>query len=322
MKTIPLKNSTLSLPVLGMGTWAIAGGDSWGSFDKEEGLKTIDVAIGEGITYFDTAPAYGNGRAEELLGSALEGRRDKCIISTKCGLRWDNAVGFVHKERDGVIVRRNLRKESIIWEVEQSLKRLKTDYIDLYITHWPDPETPLSESLEALEALKKEGKIRAYGASNTSLDLITSYGEGLSLIQERMSMLSRKNEPLLKASKEKGIAFQAYSPLERGMLSGRITKDTPIDGSAKKSVIWYADDKRGEVFTMLDNMAFITSEHHCTTTQAVLAWTMAQGALVLTGARHPETIMENVKSADITLSDDEVAYMTGLADGVLSRQGM
>lgn len=165
-----LGNTDMEIPALALGTWAIGGGDSWGESDDALSIKTIHRSLELGVTFIDTAPAYGNGLSEELLGKALQGRRSSCIVATKCGLVWGaDDEGSVHKSRDGVVIRRNLSPRSIQKQVEESLVRLKTDHIDLLLTHWQSIEpffTPIEETVEALEALQKEGKIRSYGACN------------------------------------------------------------------------------------------------------------------------------------------------------------
>ena len=142
-----------------LGTWAIGGGPWWGQSDDEESVKTIRTAVDEGINFIDTAPAYGFGRSEEVVGRAVKGIRDKVVIATKCGLWWEGDEGETFFEMDGYTVRRSLRPDTIRKELEISLKRLQTDYIDLYITHWQEPgdnKTPIEVTMECLFSLKKE----------------------------------------------------------------------------------------------------------------------------------------------------------------------
>jgi len=168
-----LGNTDIRISALSLGTWAMGGGVSWGLSDGKESIHTIERALDVGINFIDTAPAYGNGSSEEILGHAVSAQRNKYILATKCGLIWGaDDEGSVHKSRDGVTIRRNLSPVSIRAQVQESLKRLDTDYIDLLITHWQSIEpfyTPIEETVSVLEALKREGKIRAYGASNVTL---------------------------------------------------------------------------------------------------------------------------------------------------------
>ncbi|MDD4647118.1 MAG: aldo/keto reductase, partial [Sphaerochaeta sp.] len=162
-----LGNTTMEVSSIALGTWAMGGGDSWGASDEVESIKTVHRALERGINFIDTAPAYGNGFSEELLGRALKGKRNECILATKCGLLWGpEDEGSVHKSRDGVVIRRNLSPASIIEQVEKSLKRLNTDHIDLLLTHWqsiPPYFTPIEETVQAMERLIEQGKIRSYG---------------------------------------------------------------------------------------------------------------------------------------------------------------
>mgnify|MGYP005812061173 CR=1 FL=1 len=174
MLTRPIGSSGIKASVVGLGTWAI-GGWMWGGTEEKQSVEAIQHSIDEGISLIDTAPAYGQGLSETIVGKAIEGRRDKVVLATKCGLVWHTQKGNHFFDYDGKPVHRYLGKESIIHELEQSLTRLKTDYIDLYITHWQDPTTPVQETMEALETLKSQGKIRAIGASNVSADNLKAY---------------------------------------------------------------------------------------------------------------------------------------------------
>ena len=147
----------------------------WGGTDERQSIAAIQASIDEGVSLIDTAPAYGKGLAEEIVGKAIRGRRDKVVLATKCGLVWHTTKGNHFFDYDGKPVHRHLGAESIAYEVEQSLRRLGTDYIDLYITHWQDPTTPIAETMEALEKLKRQGKIRAIGASNLSAAELEAY---------------------------------------------------------------------------------------------------------------------------------------------------
>ena len=137
----------------------------WGGTDEKRSIESLHASIDAGVNLIDTAPAYGFGISEEFIGKAIAGRRDKVLLATKCGLRWDDTKGMKFKERDGVTLYRYLGPESVRLELERSLKRLRVDYIDLYQTHWQDPTTPIPETMQTLLDLKNEGKIRAIGAA-------------------------------------------------------------------------------------------------------------------------------------------------------------
>lgn len=177
MRYVKLGSSQIEVSVIGLGTFAM-GGKWWGGEDKKDSVEAIRASIDSGINFIDTAPIYGQGLAEELIAKALKGRRDKVVIATKCGLRWDLKKGFYSFDyAPGVPVYQYLGKESVEYELDQSLKRLGTDYIDLYQSHWQDQTTPISETMEAFQKLKDKGKIRAIGVSNVSLEQIKEYAK-------------------------------------------------------------------------------------------------------------------------------------------------
>lgn len=203
--------------VLGYGGWSI-GKEGWGNVSEKEAAHTVELALEAGINLFDTAPIYGRGRSEEVLGELLAPWREKVVIATKCGLTWEAGGRVFH----------DLSPGAIRHEVEESLKRLKTDYIDLYQIHWPDKETPLEESFVALNRLREEGVIRYIGVSNFSaaqLKEACKLGEVVSL-QGKYNLLEREAEDeLLPLCKEQELGFIAYSPLAQGLLTGTIGAD-------------------------------------------------------------------------------------------------
>ena len=202
MRYREIGNSGIKAPVVAFGAWAI-GGWLWGGTEEKAAIDAIHTAIDNGMNLIDTAPIYGYGVSESIVGKALKGIREETIIATKCGLRWDltKADGELHfygtlesvssKETD-IPVYKFLAPESIRFEVEQSLKRLQTDYIDLYQTHWQDTTTPIEDTMAALLKLKDEGKIRAIGVSNATTAQMTEYG-GIDSAQEKFNMLERSN---------------------------------------------------------------------------------------------------------------------------------
>ena len=320
-----LGNTDIRISALSLGTWAIGGGDSWGPSDEKESVHTIKKALDVGINFLDTAPAYGNGLSEEILGRAISTHRDKYIVATKCGLIWGpDDEGSVHKSRDGVTIRRNLSPKSIRLQVEESLARLNTEYIDLLITHWQSIEpfhTPIEETVSVLEDLKREGKIRAYGASNVTLEQVREYQKfgSLSLVQERFSLLSRQNLDKALYCADEHITFQAYSPLERGILTGKVDLTSEVVGTAKASVPWFQPEKRVEVLTMLDKLSEMGITYSCSVGTLVIAWTMAQTKTmnVLCGARKSEHIEENAQAASVHLGQEDLRYIDTLAKELL-----
>ncbi len=316
-----LGNTDIDISSIALGTWAMGGGDSWGESDEQQSIKTVHRALELGVNFIDTAPAYGNGLSELLLSKALKGKRDRCILASKCGLVWGpDDEGSVHKSRDGVVVRRNLSPKSIIEQVEQSLKRLNTDYLDLLLTHWqsiPPFFTPIEETVAVLELLKKEGKIRSYGACNLSLDELKEYQHygNPALVQERFSLLTRSKEESATYCAENNITFQAYSPLERGLLTGKVNLETAIIGTAKASVSWYNEQNRPKVLAMLASLSQLSEKYDCSIGNIIIAWTRQASRTmnVLCGARKPEQIEENSKALAVVLSEKDWRFIEALA---------
>jgi methylglyoxal reductase len=310
--------SDLKASVVALGTWAIGGGSWWGQNDDKESIKTIQAAISQGVNLIDTAPVYGFGHSEEVVGKAIKDRRSQVLISTKCGLRWTDQKGSYYFSRDGKDVYKNISKQGIKNDVEMSLKRLETDYIDIYFTHWQSVEPfliPVSETMEALVELKKEGKIRAIGASNVTgehIEEYVKYGQ-LDIIQEKYSIIDRRTEKeLLPLAKKHHITFQAYSPLEQGLLTGKMTKDyRPEAGSARSGKKWYEPQNLAKVVDMLAGWQDLCKKYECTPTHLVIAWLIAQGenVNVLCGARKIEQLEDNIKGADIILATEDVQRM-------------
>ena len=243
MENLNIGRSGIEVPFLGMGTWAIGGGSWWGDNDDALSVKAIQTAVEQGIRWIDTAPIYGLYHSETVVGEALKHiDRDKVVLSTKCGLEWRHETPVLHKVVDGTAVYRDLSAQSIIEDVEDSLRRLGTDHLDVLYTHWQSPDLglyPLEETVEAMMKLKEQGKIRAIGASNVTADLIRGYcryGQ-LDVIQEKYSLLTRRIEKqLLPTCRELGVSVQAYSPLEQGLLTGKVTMDTTYpEGSTRNS---------------------------------------------------------------------------------------
>jgi methylglyoxal reductase len=320
MKQMSIGKSDIEASVVGIGAWAIGGDSNWGSSDDAESIRTIHRARELGITLLDTAPAYGLGHSEEVVGKALEGRRADYILSTKGGLRWDNSEGAFLMERDGVKVMRNSSPESLAWELEQSLKRLRTDYIDLYIIHWqavPEFPVPISDTMGFLLKAKKEGKIRAIGASNLSVENFNDYVAAgqLDLIQEKYSILDRAaGDRFFDLCGRHGVTFQAYSPLERGVLTGKYKPGDPVNmAGAKRNIKWYQPEYLPRIVELTGKWMSLCEKYGCTMTNLVTAWTAAQGKgpglSVMIGARTVAQVEENAGGGGVTLEAEDIASM-------------
>ena len=320
MRFRKLGPSGIEASVVALGTWVAGGGSVWGQTPAEDDIiRTIHAALDAGITLIDTAPGYGFGRAETLIGKAIRGRRDKVVIATKCGLVWD-APGVDHFAVDGKVLRRNLHPESIRRECEQSLQRLGVDQIDLYQTHWPEADkTPISETMECLVSLKDEGKIGAIGVCNVTPDeLKENLAAGpVCSDQLRYSLLWRSAEnDVLPVCRQNALATLAYQPLEQGLLTGKVTMQTSYGPSDIRSHEgwnpWFTPDKRRAVLKMLDGWKPLATKYRCTLAQLVVACTAAQDGIthVLCGARRPEQARENAAAGDLNLDPVDVQRMT------------
>lgn len=297
---------------VGLGTWAI-GGWMWGGADEAQSIAAIQASLDAGVTLIDTAPAYGLGRSEEIVGKAIAGCRDKAVIATKCGLVWHTRKGKHFFDQDGKPVHRYLGRDAIIHEVEESLRRLGTDYIDLYITHWQDPTTPIEETVAALDDLKQAGKIRAVGASNVNRSELEHYVQtgALDAIQERFSMIDREIEQdLLPLTTANNVSTLSYSSLALGLLSGMIGPERVFSGDDQRK-----DNPRFSVANRQKAKDFATAikpvadRHGATIAQIVIAWTLAQPGVTfaLCGARNPAQALDNAQAGRLRLSSDDLA---------------
>ncbi len=319
MRKRPLGQSGIEASVIGLGTWAM-GGWMWGGTEANDSIRAIHEGLDAGINLIDTAPAYGLGFSEKVVGEAIRGRRDQVVLATKCGLQWHSGEGTLFFHQDGEPVYKFLGAGSIRREIEDSLQRLGTDYIDLYQTHWQDDTTSIAGTMGVLLDLKKEGKIRAIGASNATLAHLDAYravGE-LDSDQEKFSMLDRRAEDtLLPYAEEHNLAFLAYSPLALGLLTGKISPDRqfPPTDLRSRSPRFTPEFRQG-VAEVLGRLQPIADEHEITIGQLALAWTIAVPGVshVLVGARNPAQAIENAAAAAVKLSNHELATITALID--------
>ena len=318
MNTIKIGKSDINTPFMAMGTWAIGGGTAWGENDDKLSVRTIDEAIDCGITWFDTAPVYNLGHSEEVVGKALKGKRHNVLISTKCGLEWDYETPVFHKVMEGRNVYRDLSAKGIRKNLEDSLRRLQTDYIDIYYTHWQTPDFalyPLEETVGVLTELKKEGKIRAIGASNVTEDIIKGYcslGQ-LDVIQEKYSILdSHIRSELSQVCEENKVSIQAYSPLEQGLLTGKVKADVKLaKGDVRNRNRFFSPENLPKVMRLLEHWKPLCLKYNCTMSNLVIACTAKtiDGLHVLCGARKPEQIRDNSGALLLTLEQSDIDRM-------------
>jgi aryl-alcohol dehydrogenase-like predicted oxidoreductase len=312
-----LGQSGIGVAPVALGTWGI-GGWKWGGVEEESALGSIRAAIESGINLLDSAPAYGMGLSEEIVGKGLEGLRSKAVVATKCGLVWHIQRGTYFFDQREKPVYKFLGPESVRYEVEQSLRRLRTDYIDLYQTHWQDATTPITATMEMLMRLKEEGKVRAIGVCNVTVEQVEQYREvgPVDSVQQKYSMLDREMEKeLLPYCRENNIAVLAYSPLAYGLLTGRIAPETEFKGDdLRKGNPRFAPESIKRVRAMLERFGPIARKHDCTMPQLVIAWTAAQPGItsVLCGSRHAEYSRENAKAGEISLARDDLDVMNDI----------
>lgn len=300
-----------ALSELGLGCWAFSGEAVWDGYEEKASIATIHKALDMGINVLDVAPIYGHGHAEEIVGKALFDRaRDKVFLATKCGLVWDEGLNTVN----------DLSAASIRREVEDSLRRLQTDYIDLYQMHWPDPATPIEESMQELVRLKDQGKIRYIGVSNFSVSLTRKamkYGPVASQ-QTLYNMIERNaasyhgiplsyrtEEEILPLSAQLGQAFLPYSPLFQGLLSGGFAKK----GNFSRQDIRSNNNKlAGGDFTRMYDLVEELKQY-CSETierplnEVAVNWLLYRSEVtsVISGAQHPDQLESNARAVEWSL---------------------
>jgi aryl-alcohol dehydrogenase-like predicted oxidoreductase len=312
-----LGRSEGKVSAVALGAWAI-GGWLWGGMDDAKAVAGIQKAIDLGMTTIDTAAVYGFGHSEEIVGRAIAGRRDKIQILTKFGLRWDLAKGtqyFDTTRPDGQPVR--LYKyggaESVAEECEQSLRRLGVEAIDLYQHHWPDPSTPVEETMEACAKLLKAGKIRAVGVSNYSPELMERAQRVVPLASDQppYSMVRRGVEAdVLPWCIEHKVGVLVYSPLQNGILSGRVTMDRefPPDDLRSRNP-YYKKENRRRILGFLEKIRPIAETHGASLAQLVINWTIHRPGVTaaLVGVRNPQQAEENARAAAFRLTAEETS---------------
>jgi aryl-alcohol dehydrogenase-like predicted oxidoreductase len=317
-----LANTDIKVSAITFGAWAI-GGWMWGGADRKDALEAILASYEYGVTSFDTAPIYGQGRSEEIVGEALRSLpRDKVQILTKFGMRWDEKKGkldFKSADNAGhpIEIYRYAGKESVIKECEDSLRRLGTDYIDLYQLHWPDTTTPIAETMEALTQLLKQGKIRAAGVCNYSAKQMAEAEKTISLTSNQVpySMVERTIEDeVVPYCIEHNKAIIAYSPLQRGLLTGKIKPDHVFaPGDHRPGTTFFNPENIRRIDNFLEQLQPLVRLKNALLSQLVIRWTIEQPgiSIALVGARDKEQAIQNAKAADVMLSKNEITFING-----------
>jgi aryl-alcohol dehydrogenase-like predicted oxidoreductase len=286
---------------IGLGTWAI-GGWMWGGTDEADSVKTIHAALDKGISLVDTAPIYGFGRSEEIVGKALAeyGGRDNIIVVTKVGLEWD----------DNENVRRNSSPERISEEIEQSLQRLQTDYVDLYLVHWPDTSTDFETTAGALDKLKAEGKARHIGVSNYSPRQMDSFRQAcrIDMLQPPYNIFERGIEDdVIPYCRTEGIPLLTYGVLCRGLLSGKITPEREYHGDDLRNMDpKFQEPKLNQYLEAVAKLdRFARDNYSRRVIHLAVRWVLDQGIdIALWGARHPEQLDALDEAMEFSLDEE------------------
>jgi len=326
MEKRALANSSVKVSPIAFGAWAI-GGWMWGGAEKKDSLRALHACLDLGISSIDTAPIYGFGLSELLVGEAVKGKRDQYEILTKCGMRWDGTEGeyfFTTLDNEGKS--RNIYKfsgkESLIAECEECLGRLGTDYIDLFQIHWPDHTTPIEEAMEAFQVLLDQGKIRAAGVSNYSMDqMIRAAGSvALSSNQVPYSMVRRDiEEDIVPWAISNQCSILAYSPLQRGLLTGKITPGHAFGpGDTRPDTPHFKEGNLFRINHFLDEIRPLAEAKGATLSQLVIRWTLEQPGITvaLVGGRNDLQVQENAGAFHVDLSGEEMEMINRKLEGL------
>jgi len=316
MKYQQLGNTEIQVSTIAMGCWTIGGGPTWGEADDTESIATVRVALDAGVNFFDTAEGYGDGHSERVLGQALEGHRHDAIIATKVG-------------------RKHLSKDAIFEACEASLRRLNTDYIDLYQIHWPSRETQLSDTVEAFESLLQQGKIRAFGVSNFG---VQDLSELLTLTrcasnQLPYNLLWRAIEYEIQPKcVDEHIGMLCYSALAQGLLTGKFfTPDDVPEGRARTrhfskhrpGVRHGEDGCEPELFDAIGKIRQISENIHEPMAKMAIAWLLHQAGVtsVIAGARTADQIGQNIQAVNLELPSEILAELNEATDALKHKLG-
>lgn len=309
-----LGGSDMRFTRVGLGTWAIGGGDNpygWGPQDDMDSAATIRRAIDLGINWIDSAAGYGHGHAEEVIGEAIQGRRESVHIATKCGILW---------KEDGSDIYGHLKEDSIKGEVEGALRRLRVEVIDLYQIHWPLPDEDIEEGWSAIADLIQAGKVRYGGVSNFTVEQLKRIQPiyPVTSVQPPYSMLERDvEEELLPYCAEQEIGVIVYSPMQAGLLTGKFTKeraDNLPDDDWRKGDAHFQEPELSVNLELVDRLKPIAERSGHSVAQLAVAWTLRRPEVTaaIVGARRPEQIEETVAAGEWVLSEEDISEIEAL----------
>ncbi|MHC4883382.1 MAG: aldo/keto reductase [Planctomycetota bacterium] len=314
MRTRRLGNTDLELTVIGLGTWAIGGPwqFGWGPQDDADSIRTILAAMDGGINWIDTAPIYGCGHSETIVGLALREISEKPLVATKCSLLWND-------KREKVNC---LDHDSIIKECEDSLKRLGVEVIDLYQMHWPQPEAQLEEGWEAMATLVQQGKVRYIGVSNFSLEQLQRVAaiHPVTSLQPPYSMLRRDIEAeLIPYCGKNNIGIVAYSPMQKGLLTGKFSKEhlaTLAPDDHRLNDPNFSGEQFEKNLAIVESLKSIAGRNGKTVAQLAIAWALRKEEVTaaIVGARKQSQIEETVQAGDWVLGDEEIEEISRILE--------
>lgn len=309
-------NSSLRVFPIGLGCASLSG--SYGPADEDEGVRVIHAALDHGVTFFDTSDKYGWGHNEELIARALAGRRSSAIIATKFG----NVNGRRDRVADG-------RPEHVMAACEASLKRLRTDVIDLYYQHRIDPAVPIEETVGAMATLIKQGKVRAIGLCEVNPSTLRRAHsvQNISAIQSEYSIMYREQaEEVLVTARELGVSFVPYAPLGRGLLTGAVKQGSLGAKDERLRHPRFAPDNLVRNLELLGALEKIAARHDSSAGQIALAWLLAQGGdiIPIPGTKTMSRLIENIAAAQVSLDEEDLKFLAekfppGIAAGTRYR---
>ncbi|HWS41851.1 MAG TPA: aldo/keto reductase [Pseudoflavonifractor sp.] len=302
------KNADVDVSAITVGTWGIAGANStgvtWGDVEENEAIASIHAMLDGGVNLIDTAPIYGEGTSELLVGKALKGRRDKVLLATKFGNYVNHFTGKAV---------RDCKYNRVEQDVEESLRRLRTDYIDFYIMHWPDVNTPIEETMAALNMLKEKGKIRFIGMSNSPRELIeeAQAHARVDVIQPPFSMVNQSERALMEWAETQGIGTMTYGSLGAGILAGAIRKCPEYNPKDMRLVFYpfFKEPTFSKIMELLRTLDAIAADHNKPVAQVSINWSTQKSFVgtALTGVQTPEQAAENCATFNWSLTDEEIA---------------
>ena len=305
MKYINLPGTDFNISCIVFGTWGLAGPPFWDKVPEKDAISLLHKARAEGINFFDTAPVYGMGAGEELLAKAF-GKNPDIIIATKVGLRW--------RTPDRRTIYHDLSPDSIRWEIEQTLKRLNQDSVDLYQVHWPDPKTPIAETFTVLDKLKKEGKIRFIGVSNYTVEQIIESQKytKISTVQPRFNYLDQKAlSSLLPFCLKNEIGTLIYSPLASGLLTGKYDIHAKFnDWRSGDFADQFSTEKREKATATIESLKSKAEKLNVSLTQLMLEWTLNQKGVstILAGLRKETHLHDPISAGKQLLKNEELEF--------------